>query len=98
MSAGVPTMPGIDDPLADARRVVVDEADDAVGELVLVENLPRRPSARCRRCRRTSTRSCMRIEPVSWLNSSRQPRIATRKTNSADTKMPSPIISDGSAT
>ena len=31
----------VDDPLADPRRVVVDEADDAVGELVLVEDLPR---------------------------------------------------------
>ena len=32
---------GIDDPLAEPRRVVVDEADDAVGKLVLVENLAR---------------------------------------------------------
>ena len=31
----------VDDPLADARRVVVDEADDPVGEVVLIEDLPR---------------------------------------------------------
>ena len=31
----------VDDALADPRRVVVDEADDAVGEVVLVEDLPR---------------------------------------------------------
>ena len=30
---------GIDDALADPRRVVVDEPDDAVGEFVLGENL-----------------------------------------------------------
>ena len=32
--------PGIDDALADPRRVVVDEADDAVGEFALGEDLP----------------------------------------------------------
>ena len=31
----------VDDPLADPRRVVVDEADDAIGEIVLIEDLPR---------------------------------------------------------
>ena len=31
---------GIDDPLADPRGVVVDEPDDAIGELALVEDLP----------------------------------------------------------
>ena len=41
MSAGVPTIPRVDDALADAGRVVVDEADDAIGEVVLIEHLAR---------------------------------------------------------
>ena len=41
MSAGVPTIAGLTMRSPIARGVVVDEADDAVGEIVLVEDLAR---------------------------------------------------------
>ena len=44
---------GVDDALADPGGVAVDEADDAIGELVLIEDLARDLARACRRCRRT---------------------------------------------
>ena len=86
---------GVDDPLADPRRVVVDEADDAVGEVVLVEDLARDLARGLAGADDQDPLLACRSEPVSRLKSSRQPRMPTRKTNSAETKIPSPIISAG---
>ena len=46
MSAGVPTTRGLTIRLADACRVVVDEADDLVGEVLLRQNLARHRARR----------------------------------------------------
>ena len=85
----------VDDPLADPRRVVVDEADDAVGEVALVEDLPRHLARGLAGADDQDALLQLERAASRWLKSSRQPRMPTRKTNSADTKMPSPIISAG---
>jgi hypothetical protein len=94
MSAGVPMMPGltIRSPIRDAS--VVDEADDAVGEVVLIENLPRDLARGVAGA--DEQHALLELQrAVTRLKASRQPRIATRKTNSAETKMPLPIIRSG---
>ena len=74
---------------------LVDEADDAVGEVVLVEDLARDLARGVAGADEQHALLAAAATRVSWLKASRQPRMATRKTNSAETKMPSPIISGG---
>ena len=95
MSAGVPMIAGltIRSPIRDG--VVVDEADDRVGEVVLVEDLPRHLARGLAGADEQDALLHAAASRSGWLKSRRQPRMPTRNTNSADTKMPSPIISAG---
>ena len=96
MSAGVPMIPGL------TMRSPIRAASSSMNPMTRYANscwarIWRATFRAVSPVPTTRMRSCMRSDPVSWLKSEPPAEDPDEEDNSAETKMPSPIISAGSA-